>query len=122
MFHPIDTGPFKSVVLRPTDSIKAHRQSRYSKPGRAYPTASNTQFSAAHRPLSTLLGHSVSRWEWLFLPHSGPTCRVEKMDGQREACIESDARLVHCTARDSLCSLRAKRRWEQPPTAKGERV
>jgi hypothetical protein len=39
-----DTGPFKLVVLRPTDSIKAHPQSRYSKPGRAYPTASSTQF------------------------------------------------------------------------------
>src|SRR4051794_28364714 len=24
MFHPIDTGPFKFVVSRPTDSIKAH--------------------------------------------------------------------------------------------------
>jgi hypothetical protein len=59
MFHPIDTGPFKLVVLRPTDSIKAHPQSRYSKPGRAYPMASSTQFSAAHRPLSTLLGHSA---------------------------------------------------------------
>jgi hypothetical protein len=58
MFHPIDTGPFKLVVLRPTDSIKAHPQSRYSKPGRAYPTASSTQFSAAHRPLSTLKSHS----------------------------------------------------------------
>jgi hypothetical protein len=54
MFHPIDTGPFKLVVLRPTDSIKAHPQSRYSKPGRAYPMASSTQFSVAHRPLSTL--------------------------------------------------------------------
>jgi hypothetical protein len=40
MFHPIDTGPFKLVVLRPTHSIKAHPRSRYSKPGRAYPTAS----------------------------------------------------------------------------------
>jgi hypothetical protein len=59
MFHPVDTGPFKLVVLRPTNSIKAHPQSRYSKPGRAYPTASNTQFSAAHRPVSTQLGHSA---------------------------------------------------------------
>jgi hypothetical protein len=40
MYYPIDTGPFKLVSLRPTDSIKAHPQSRYSKPGRAYPTAS----------------------------------------------------------------------------------
>jgi hypothetical protein len=24
MFYPIDTGPFKLVWLRPTDSIKAH--------------------------------------------------------------------------------------------------
>jgi hypothetical protein len=59
MFHPIDTGPSKLVVLRPTDSIKAHPQSRYSKPGRAYPTASSTQFSAAHRPLSTHNGRSA---------------------------------------------------------------
>jgi hypothetical protein len=40
MYYPIDTGPFKLVSLRPTDAIKAHPQSRYSKPGRAYPTAS----------------------------------------------------------------------------------
>jgi hypothetical protein len=24
MFHPIDTGPFKLVVLQPTDSMKVH--------------------------------------------------------------------------------------------------
>jgi hypothetical protein len=53
MFHPIDTGPFKLVVLRPTDSIKAHPQSRYSKPRRTYPMASNIKFLAAHRSLST---------------------------------------------------------------------
>jgi hypothetical protein len=35
MFHPLDTGPFKLVALRPTDSIKAHRASRYSKAGAA---------------------------------------------------------------------------------------
>jgi len=29
------------------------------EPGRVYPTASSTQFSAARRPLSTLLGHSA---------------------------------------------------------------
>jgi hypothetical protein len=57
MFHPIDTGLFKLVVFRPTDSIKAHPQSRYPNRGGAYPTASNTQFSAAHRPLSTLKKH-----------------------------------------------------------------
>jgi hypothetical protein len=33
MFHPIDTGPFKLLVLRPTDSIKAHPASRYLKTG-----------------------------------------------------------------------------------------
>jgi hypothetical protein len=48
MFHPIDTGPFKLVVLRPTDSIKAHPQSRYSQPGRLFDGLGGT--SAAFDP------------------------------------------------------------------------
>jgi hypothetical protein len=59
MFHPIDTGAFKLVVLRLTDSIKAHPQSRCSKTGARLSAASSTQFSAAHRPLSTLPRQSV---------------------------------------------------------------
>jgi hypothetical protein len=70
MFHPIDTGPFKLVELRSTDSIKAHPQSGYSKP------ASSTQFSAAHRSLSPTQfrrspGNSVEFTEVVLRQH-GP--------------------------------------------------
>jgi hypothetical protein len=66
--RPVQIG---RVAARPTQS-KAHPQSRYSKPGRAYPTASNTQFRrhiGRFRPTFSATQHS--RWEWLFLPQSG---------------------------------------------------
>jgi hypothetical protein len=64
MFHPIETGPFKLVVLRPTDSIKVHPAIPIFETGRAYPTASNTQFSAAHWPLSTETVRKLQRSIW----------------------------------------------------------
>jgi hypothetical protein len=36
LFHLIDTGPFKLVVLRPTDSIKAHPAIPICETGRPY--------------------------------------------------------------------------------------
>ena len=101
MFHPIETGPFKLVVLRPTDSIKAHPQSRYSKPGGAYPTVSNTQIFAGtsaafdpSRPLGLRTGNGSSC----------PKTAIHRADPENRFVFRFSDSLFLATARDQPCS------------------